>query len=163
MLTVVGLGEAVRHDGMGMQAVDGRRSRRVGAAGVEVQMERRFGVGSRTRIRRAATDFREPGSQRLGLDPDLDLMDASVWCCCSQPRVCSGLQRVSRGPWRWAWGTGMCHTRQVEGAKTESPSQNRAHSLANMSFVVGEMGMMATGSCVLSGCGSAGEDVGCAE
>ena len=41
MLAVVGLGEAVRLDGMEMQAVDGCRSRCVWAAGVEVQMDGR--------------------------------------------------------------------------------------------------------------------------
>ena len=57
------------------------RSRCVGVAGVEVQMGgRRIDVGSRTRDRLCCDRFPgDPGRRRLGLDRDLDLMDASVW------------------------------------------------------------------------------------
>lgn len=86
-----------------MQAVDSRRSRCVGLAGVEVQKEGRSvsvlvpGTGP------AATDSSEPGSRRLGLDRDLDLMDASVLYCCSQPRV---QRAATRFPWAVAVGVG---------------------------------------------------------
>lgn len=73
-----------------------------------------------------------PGSgllRRPGLDPDLGLMDASVSDCCSQPRVQRAATRfpVGRGGGRGGKG-GLCHTRQVEGVKTESPSSKRGSS-----------------------------------
>lgn len=43
------------------------------------------------------------GSRRLGLDPDLDLTDASVPGWCSQPRV---QRAATRFPWAVAVGVG---------------------------------------------------------
>lgn len=124
---------------MGMQAVDGRRSRCVGLAGVEVQKEGRSvsvlvpGTGP------AATDSSEPGSRRLGLDRDLDLMDASVLYCCSQPRV---QRAATRFPWAVAVGVGgggvLCHTRhRSKGRRRKFRVQNEAQALANMSSLSG--------------------------
>lgn len=132
MMTGREQGEPVGGDGMGMQAVDGRRSRCVGAAGVDVKMDGRSmsvlvpGTGLLRRI---------PANQ-VAYAAALALTRWTRRCCPSvHSLVCSGLQRVSRGPWWWAWEDGwLCRTRQVEGVTTESPSSNEAQALANMSF-----------------------------
>lgn len=100
--------------------VDGRRSSALGGRG--------RGADGRARSMSVVV----PGTgllRRPGLDPDLGLMDASVPDCCSQPRV---QRAATRSPSAVAVGVGekgaLCHTRQIEGAKTESPSSKRGSS-----------------------------------
>lgn len=129
--------------GMGMHAVDGVRSRCVWGGRGRGADGRRFDVGSRTRDRLCCDRFPgDPGRRRLGLDRDLDLVDASVWCCLFTASSAAGCNAfpVGRGGGRGGDG-GLCHTTQVEGAKTEVPSsKNEAQALVNMSLVVGGSG-----------------------